>query len=112
MEFTNSTNDQIVVVGCNLDYGYGPDIAIPKGETRDINVPLSEVAALWSFDLVIAGKVVCHEGQSGEGVFQVLPGKPVLVSTAINQRAVFYVRHHSDPVDSNVVNWRKNALKA
>ena len=93
MDITNSTSFEVIAFGWHTDRGYGDDVSIQPGETKEVNGPFIGEMGGGDCHILIEGEINCHEGPDDENGFQVLEGAQL--SLAAGDKGIT-VRHHSE----------------
>ncbi len=103
MQVTNETPDPLVAFGIVSKYGYGEDVRIEPGETKEVSGPELGHLNNGKCYASIAGAITCRTTSDGDNAYQVIPGRPLVLHWAGHG---ITVRHHLDPVEAKVLGWR------
>lgn len=92
MQVTNKTSYPLVAFGWHLQRGYGEDVTINPGETKEVLGPyLGEMDG--PCHVLVPGEISCQEGPDDGNGFQVTLGSQLnLKSDSVGVT----VRHHSE----------------
>lgn len=104
MLVTNNTSFQVIALGFDARIGYGNDLVINPGMTVDVQGPYVGEMGCGICYIRIDGKVALCEIIDGKNDLKI--GKGIPVSIEIRYGRGVIVRHHEDPVDANVAEWR------
>lgn len=103
MKVTNRTAHAIIAFGLHIQRGYGKDVRIEPGETKDVSGPYLGVMDGGECHIHLEGDIVCHSGPDDDTCFQVLKGKPLCLQS---EDLGVTVRHHEDEPEPHVKEWR------
>jgi len=105
MKVTNNTSFSLTAFGYHTQKGYADDVEIQPGETKEVNGPyLGEMGGEKCF-VAILGEVICQEGPDDDTGFQIGLDNPICLFD--DDRGIT-IRHHCDPVDPQVLEWRNS----
>ena len=103
MKVTNHATYAIIAFGLHTQRGYGEDVRIEPGETKDVSGPyLGEMGGGKCY-VQLDGDIVCHSGPDNDAGFQVIKGKPLCLQSG---DLGVTVRHYEDEPEPHVKEWR------
>ncbi len=99
MQVTNRCSFAVIGFGWDERFGYGDDVNIKPGETKDVFGPHIGEMGGKSCNLVLPGDLIVHEGADDEEMhkFQVLPEN--LLAMNISETSGITIRHFEDERD-------------
>jgi len=71
----NNTSENLVAFCWRTDRGYGDDVTIQQGESKEVSGPYIGEMGNGSCYTVVPGEIACQEHPDDENGFQILPGK-------------------------------------
>lgn len=106
MKVHNKCTYPIIAFVFRIRVGFGDDVVIPAGESRDVRGPfLGEMGGGNCF-VHLDGEITCHEGQDDDNGFQVIRGAPLnLMDFANDDNNGVTVRHYLDKPEQHVMEW-------
>lgn len=107
MKIINNASFAVIAFGWHNKKGYGDDVTIEPGSSAEVNGPyIGEMDNVSCF-VCIPGKIICQETpDSGDGYeVRIELGFPVTVAS---RDKGITIRHHSEPPEDYVVNWRRS----
>lgn len=94
MKVTNNTSYALVAFGWHLQKGYGEDVTIKAGETKEVSGPyLGEMGELSCYVLV-PGEISCQETPDDDTGYQVSVGNQLNLKRG---NVGITVRHNCEP---------------
>lgn len=102
MKITNNASFPVVAFCWDINLGLGTDVTIEPGDTGEVQGPYLGEMGGGSCYLVVEGDIVCQEAPDDKNVFQVIPGKPLVLA---NSGRGVTVRHYSDKPERGRVLW-------
>lgn len=112
MKITNCTKSAIIAFGIHSQYGYGDDVKIEIGETKDVSGPYIGEMGEGECYIALFGDIVCHDGHDDETGFQVVKDNPLCLQLDDHGVRGVTVRHHEDDPESHVTKWRSEHVSA
>lgn len=109
MLVTNNTYFTVIAIGHHTTLGYSEDVEIRPYETKQVNGPYIDGMEDTKCYVVIRGKLKCQSDPDDGYGFQIKAGKPINIMMKKNG---IYIRHHQDPLDPQVLEWRASRCQA
>ena len=103
MKVINETSFPIIAFGIDTEIGYGNDVTIQPGESKDVSGPYLGEMGGGSCHICIEGEVICQENPDDENGFRIAKGAPICLQA---DRKGVTIRHHEDSVEEHVIEWR------
>ena len=107
MKITNEASFPVLAFGWLASKGYADDVLIGPGEAKDVNGPYLGEMDGGSCHVALIGEVTCQEAPDDVRGMQIGLGMPIHLGA--DDRGVT-IRHHSDPPEDCVLEWRSSSL--
>ena len=105
MKVTNLTQFSVIAFCFDTDIGYGKDVLIEPGSTKDVEgPPIGDMGGKACY-MPVEGAITCHEKEDDDNGFQVKQGCPLSLQ---GETQGITVRHHLDDAEAHVIAWRNS----
>ena len=105
MKVVNNASFAVLVFGWHTSKGYGDDVLVAPGETKEVNGPYFGEMGGGACYVALQGEVACHEAPDNDKGMKIGLGLPIFCAEG---DCGFTIRHHSEQPESCVTEWRQS----
>ena len=93
MNIVNKTSFPVIALCWHKQYGYGYEVTIDPGQSKEVSGPYIGEMGEGSCRLAMPGEITCHEDEDGESGFYVSDGNQLSLG---NGESGITIRHHEN----------------
>jgi hypothetical protein len=98
MKVTNNTSFPVIAFGYEIERGYGEDVMIPAGETKEVSGPYIGDMGGGRCYVAIPDELVCQEEPDNDVGLQIGKGVPIYL---LDGNLGITIRHKEDPEEEH-----------